>query len=142
MRKRGVCVSACPAGTLSNCSAWASRTHSSPWATVGLFFLSVPLPGFHFVFMVTPHNPFIQPPVSHKLPVAPAATATLTVAFRLLQHPAQPVPSRPSQTYTPALVGSVLLVANKSTLAWSHAQAWGLGFSLQVQREDELLDAK
>lgn len=72
MRKRGVCVSACPAGTLSNCSAWASRTHSSPWATLGLFFLSVPLPGFHFVFTATPHNPFIQHPVTHKLPVAPA----------------------------------------------------------------------
>lgn len=38
MRERGVCVSACPAGTLSNRSAWASRTHSSPWATLGLFF--------------------------------------------------------------------------------------------------------
>lgn len=42
MRKRGVCVSACPAGTLSNCSAWASRTHSSPWATAGLFSFCAP----------------------------------------------------------------------------------------------------
>lgn len=79
MRKRGGCVSACPAGTLGNCSAWESRPHSSPWATLGLFFRSVPIPRFPFAFTVTPPNPLVQHPVSHRLPVASAVALPLTM---------------------------------------------------------------